>query len=1041
MIERERLLYEQRSEQFVERLKNYFYADEASLQAEYCVFEPPVAFPRRLEGKYNPIQVGQTWGSNWQVAWFHLHGVILEQWKGLPVVARLNLGGEGCIFDQDGTPVRAISVHSIWLPGFKRDRVPLVESAKGGEQIDLWIEVTAAQLFGLALLPDPSLNDPKRFGHHEAKVEDLTLAVFRPEVWQLYLDAFVLNNLMKALPEKSVRRARILYTLNRAIDVFQGDDATVARARLLLKPELEKKSNASDLKAYAVGHAHLDTAWLWPVSETIRKCARTFSTQIALIEKYPEYVFGASQAQQYAFMKEHYPSLFAKIKEQVAAGRWEVQGAMWVEPDCNLISGESMVRQLLYGKKFFKEEFGVTPRNLWLPDVFGYSAALPQILKKSGIEFMVTQKLSWNQFNRLPHHTFLWRGIDGSEIIVHFPPEDNYNSELKPAGLIHAQQNFEERDRLDEFLVLFGIGDGGGGPTEDIIETGRRLRDLEGCPRVEFGQAQAMLDRLTNQRTLLKRWVGELYFELHRGTLTTQAFVKKMNRYLERKMRELEVLYSLLPRTQYPAKELEAMWKKILLNQFHDILPGSSIAKVYETAHAEYRALQKQAQALFQHAGEKLLEKQDGSVTLINTLSYSYRRPITLPATWAGFELVDEKGENVAVQETLSGPVVLANIPPLSAKTFRLVEQRARGKEQGTKEESDASKDALVLENDFIRYEFAADGTIKRAFDKECRREVVRSGNLLRLYEDRPLNWDAWDIDIYYENQLLEQARLIAWQRLSSGPLLHELKLDFEIGASRVSQIVTLAANSKRLEFKTRVDLQERHKMLRVSFATNVVSTEAAYEIQYGYIKRPTHRNTSWDLAKFECVGHRFVDLSEQDYGVALLNNCKYGHKVLDGTIELNLLRAPTSPDPEADRGPHEFTYCLLPHNHDLPDSCVFSEAAQLNQPVAIYPDRTASQLAFPVALDSDRIELEVLKKAESDDSLILRLYEPRGRRSSCTLMFIDPHVKVEETDLMENTIAELKMNEGKAHLEFGPFEIKTLKIENQNHFGQNHYC
>jgi alpha-mannosidase len=1022
MIHRERLLYEQRCEQFVERLKTFFYADATSLQAEYCVFEPPVAFHRRREGKYAPIQVGQTWGSNWQVAWFHIHGVIPEKWKGLPVVARLNLGGEGCIFDHEGTPVRAISVHSIWLPGFKRDRVPIVESAQGGEKIDLWIEVTAAQLFGLALLPDPSLSDPKRFGHLEARTEDLTLAVFRSEVWQLYLDAFVLNNLMKALPEKNVRRARILYALNRAIDVFQGDDSTVAQAREILKPELAKKSNASDLKAYAVGHAHLDTAWLWPVSETVRKCARTFSTQIALLEQYPDYVFGASQAQHYAFTREHYPALFAKIKEQVAAGRWEVQGAMWVEPDCNLISGESMVRQLLYGKKFFEEELGVTPLNLWLPDVFGYSAALPQILKKSGIEFMVTQKLSWNQFNRLPHHTFLWRGIDGSEIIVHFPPEDTYNSELKPAGMIHAQQNFEERDRLDEFLVLFGIGDGGGGPTEDIIETGRRLRDLEGCPRVEFGHAQAMLDRLANQRGVLKRWVGELYFELHRGTLTTQALVKKMNRCLERKMRELEILYSLLPRTQYPAKELEAMWKKILLNQFHDILPGSSIAKVYETTHTEYRALQEQAHTLFQQAGEKLLEKQDGSVTLINTLSYLYQRPITLPATWTGFGLVDEKGQMVAVQETPSGPVLLADIPSLSAKTFRFVEKK-------TSLPQSNPSDPLVLENNFIRYEFALDGTIKRAFDKECRREAVSSGNMIRLYEDRPLNWDAWDIDIYYENQLLEQARLVAWQRLSSGPLIHELKLDFEIGASRVTQSVTLAANSKRLEFKTRVVWQERHKMLRVAFAVNVVSTEAAYEIQYGYVKRPAHRNTSWDLAKFEGAGHRFVDLSEQDYGVALLNDCKYGHKVFDGTMEMNLLRSPSSPDPEADRGTHEFTYCLLPHNHNLPDSCVFSEAAQLNQPVAMYPERAASKLAFPVMLDSDRVELEVIKKAEKDDSLILRLYEPRGRRASCTLMFADLHVKVEETDLMEIVNAELEVNEGKVHLEFRPFEIKTLKM------------
>lgn len=1022
MIEKERKLYEQRCELFIDRLKSLFYPDEVLFRGEYCIFEPAVPFNRRLDGHYVPIKVGQTWGKNWQVAWFHLQGTIPSEWNGKPVAARLNLGGEACIFAADGMPLQGLSVHSVWQPFFKRDRYLISEAARGGEPVDLWIEVTAAQLFGLELQRDPHPKDLKRFGHYEASVQDLALALFNVDMWQLYLDFYVLNSMMKTLPDRSVRRARILRGLNSAMDTFREDPDGVKRARQVLSPLLSQKAGCSSLKAVAVGHAHIDTGWLWPVSETVRKCARTFANQISLLEKYPGYVFGASQAQHYAFVKENYPGLYAKIKEQVAAGRWEVQGGMWVEADCNIISGESMVRQILHGKNFFQDEFGVLVRNLWLPDVFGYSAAMPQILQKSGLGVMVTQKISWNQFNRFPHHTFIWRGIDGSEIVVHFPPEDTYNSDLRPASMIYAQENFEERDRLDEFLVLYGVGDGGCGPTEDIIETGLRQQDLESSPRVEFGHAQPLLDRLTQKRDLLHRWSGELYLELHRGTLTTQAFNKKMNRYFERKMRELEALYSLLPASQYPTKEFDAMWKKILINQFHDIIPGSSIALVYETCRREYAELQEQAKTLYSEVGKRLLKRRQDSLSFVNTLSYSYRRPLTLPLSWAEYEIVDERGENVLAQQTPEGPVVLAAVPSLGAITVK----RANA---GITQTKTTSPKEMVLENDLIRYEFSADGTIARAFDKECNREVMVKGNVLNLFEDRPAQWDAWDVDIFYENQLISQAQLVSWQWQSYGPLLQQLRFEFQVGDSPLRQVVTLAANSKRLDFATHIDWQERHKMLRVAFTVNVFSAEASHEIQYGYVKRPTHRNTSWDIAKFEVVGHRFVDLSALDYGVALLNNCKYGHKVLDNTIDLNLLRSTSNPDPEADQGSHDFTYSLLPHTLGLAESSVFSEAAQLNQPVATFEGMEAGGVQFPCSLDTEDIVLEVLKKAEREDAWILRFYEPRGRSTSCVVTFASFPAKVFETDLMENNLHEMRVKNKTLDLDFCPFEIKTIKV------------
>ncbi len=502
MIDNERKLYEQRIEVFSKRLKSLLYEQEIPIETEYCKFDPIVPFEQRLVGKYKPIKPGDKWGKNWERAWFYLKAVVPGEWKGKKVVVRINLGGESLVFSNEGMPLAGLSFHTIWMMSeFVRDRFPITDNANGGEQIELWLEATAAQLFGLKLEEDPGIMNPVRFGNYEAAVQYVNLAIFRTDIWQLYLDCFLLNDLMKALPEKSVRRARILSALMKAIDCFHQDEKSVQNSRAFLSPELEKRSSASDLTTIAVGHAHLDTAWLWPIHETIRKCARTFSSQVQLIDKYPGYVFGASQAQHYAFVKVHYPSLYQKIKEKISQQRWEVQGGMWVEADCNLISGESMVRQILHGKNFFKDEFGIDIKNLWLPDVFGYSAAMPQILKKSGIDYFLTQKLSWNQFNRFPHHTFIWRGIDGSEVITHFPPEDNYGGDLRPSKLKYAQENFDEHAYLDEFLTLFGIGDGGSGATEEMIETGLRLADMENCPRVEFGHAQDFFDQLGKKNT------------------------------------------------------------------------------------------------------------------------------------------------------------------------------------------------------------------------------------------------------------------------------------------------------------------------------------------------------------------------------------------------------------------------------------------------------------------------------------------------------------------------------------------------------------
>jgi alpha-mannosidase len=1026
MFDQQIPLYETRVGNFLKRLKELFYEDKVNLDIRYRKFEGFENYEERLKDDYNQIKVGQSWGKNWQRAWFNLTGKVPPSWQGREVIAHLNLGGEGLYFNENGLPVTALSLRTLWpIAEFQRDRIPLLNPAKGNEIIDLWLEVSAAQLVGVELENDRGNIVPKSYGRYKAKIEFADLAIFRRDLWELYLDTYVLFTQMKGLPEQSIRRARCLLSINKVIDQFTGDSKSTDHLRQILKPLLTAKSGQSDLKTLAVGHAHLDTAWLWPLEETIRKCARTFAAQISLIEKYPDYIFGASQPQHYAFIKKYYPKLYQKVRDCVKKDRIEPQGGMWIEADCNLINGESMIRQIIHGKNFFREEFGVEVRNLWLPDVFGYSPAMPQILRKSGIDYFITQKLSWNQFNRFPHHTFTWRGIDGTEIITHFPPEDDYNSELNPESLIKARDNFKEGAYLDEFLTLFGIGDGGSGPNEEIIESGKRQFDMEGSPRIRFGHAQDMLDRLNVEQEKLPVWVGELYFELHRGTLTTQAFSKKMNRFLELKLRELEILFSLLPLGNYPSEQFDTIWKKVLLYQFHDILPGSSITPVYEDSHRVYKELVQETDSLIQKVGALLVNKDENKLTLFNTLSFKYTRPICVPGGLSNNHVKSANGDIIPIQCENDNLIIQLDIPPLSAVTLY------KAKKIQTTVRSEIDK-KYILENELIRYEFEEDGTISRIFDKETVQEVLTEkgkGNLFGYYEDRPNDWDAWDIDIFYEKQLIAHPKLIKRKWLVDGPVRQGFIQELEVGNSKISQRIYLAFNSKRIDFDTRVDWKEDHKMLRVSFEVNIHSDTASYEIQYGHVRRNTHRNTSWDMAKFEVVGHRFADLSDKKYGVALLNDCKYGYKIHDNIIDLNLLRSPTLPDPKADRGEHSFTYSLLPHTGEMIDSDVLSEAAQLNQPPAIFQGELQNEIEFPVTISPEHVVLEVLKKAEREEALIVRIYEPFGKTVDVNLGISADIVEIHETSLMESSEKKLEINKGMIPLTFTPFKIKTLKF------------
>jgi alpha-mannosidase len=1016
-------LLETRSRQFSERLRRLVIEDFVTFEAKYNRTDDAVKFNDRLSEEYKNIKEGDKWGNPWDSAWFRLKATVPAAWKGKNIAARIDLSGECLIFSEDGEPVFALTDMSIFDRFFRKDIYKFEKIAEGEEEIELWVEAAANGLFGLKIDEDPDVKSPTRHGSFNTTVNHIKLCIFDEDIWQLAVDIEVLTSLMLTLPEKLPRRKKLLKNINEAIDAFQDKRENAVKCREILKKSFNNPAYASAVTATSIGHAHIDTGWLWPVKETIRKSARTFSSQLALIEKYPDYIFGASQPQHYEFIKQHYPGLYEKIKKAIKDGRWEVQGGMWVEADCNVISGESMVRQFVYGKNYFKDEFGIDVKNLWLPDVFGYSAAMPQILKKAGVDYFLTQKISWSQFNKFPHHTFMWEGIDGTEVLTHFIPTDTYNGNLEPQENIEAENRFVESDVLDEFLSVFGIGNGGGGPTEEYIERGLRQQNLEGCPKVKFDHAHKFFDRINEKADQLEKWSGELYLELHRATLTTQAKVKKMNRMLENKLRTVEALYSCIDFSEYPKEELDSIWKIVLINHFHDIIPGSSIKKVYDVTYKEHEDCLERCEKLINQFEAKTFKKEKDAVVIYNLLSIDYSAPVKLPEGFVGCDLVDEKGKILISQDECDGKSVIADIPANSfTKLFKAEKEQP---------ENCCVDNNLVLENNYIRYEFAENGEILKAFDKESNKEVVNKGNIFSLYVDRPSNWDAWDIDIYYENELVENAKSVKAEKIISGPVRDALKFDLEIGVSTITQKVYLPKNSKRLDFETEVDWQEVHKMLRVSFDTKIKSSEATFDIQYGYVKRNTHRNTSWDIGKFEVAAHKYIDISDHGYGVALLNDCKYGHKVLESTLDLNLLRSSTNPDPDADKFEiHEFTYSIYPHEGALIESDVIHQSDMLNVKPVVFADMTFDSVKTPCRIEnSNGVTLEVVKKAEKEDVHVIRLVERFGKDSSITLGF-DKAVVLTETNLMEWEDSDTISVNKNIELTLKPFEIRTYKIK-----------
>ncbi|WP_215454219.1 glycoside hydrolase family 38 C-terminal domain-containing protein [Streptomyces sp. ATCC 21386] len=1007
----ERRRIEERVERVhTQRIKPALYAASVPFEVEaWQAPGEPVPFEEAAAASYAPFAMDTPWGPPWGTTWFRMRGQVPAEWAGRRVEAVIDLGfvgdwpgnqAEALVHLADGTPLKAVNPLNQY--------VPIGNPVRGGESIDYLVEaasnpdILADNFSKITPLGDIlTAGDKPLYTFRRADI-----AVLDEEVFHLDLDLQVLRELMVHLGEHEPRRHEILHALDRAMDAVDLDDVSgsATAVREILAPVLAKPAHASAHTISGVGHAHIDSAWLWPIRETKRKTSRTFSNVTALADEYEDFIFACSQAVQYEWVRDNYPQVWERIKKAVDKGQWVPVGGMWVESDGNLPGGEAIARQLVHGKRFFIEHFGIETKGVWLPDSFGYNASYPQLAKLAGNEWFLTQKISWNQTNRFPHHTFWWEGIDGTRIFTHFPPVDTYNARFSGEEMDRAVRNYQEKGAGTRSLAPFGWGDGGGGPTREIMERARRLADLEGSPKVVVEHPDEFFAKARAEYEDAPVWNGELYLELHRATYTSQARTKQGNRRSEHKLREAELWATTAalhaPGYAYPYEKLDRLWKTVLLHQFHDILPGSSIAWVHREAEAEYARVAKELEELTTEAVAAL---GAGDARVFNTSPRDRAEVIRTSAGTPAYVTVPANG---------SAPLTPAEPPHPVTVSGR------------------------VLDNGLVRVEIAEDGTLASVRDLVADREVLGDkGNLLRLHTDLPNYWDAWDVDKHYKNRYSDLLDPESITVVEADPLLGAIRVERTFGrGSRLTQTITLRAGSPRIDFETDIDWHEAEKFLKAGFPIDVRAAHSSAEIQFGHIQRPTHTNTSWEAARFEVSGHRWVHVGEPGYGVAVINDSTYGHDVSrtvreDGgtttTVRLSLVRAPRIPDPEADQGKHRFTYSLLP-GASIEDAV--AEGYALNLPLRVADAAGAPEPV--VSVDGEGVTVEAVKLADdASGDVVVRIYESSGGRARGVLRTGFPLAGAQITDLLERPLAEAATDGDGVPVTLRPFEVQTLRL------------
>lgn len=893
------------------------------------------------------------------------------------------------------------------------------------------------------------------------------ICVLDTAVKELYYDMLTLFEAAQTMSEESVQRYSLLDAVNEAINLLdlrtpgsRDFYAGMKRAHDYLE-KYGYGSSDDSVTVHCVGHTHIDMAWLWDLDQTRLKAQRSFSTVLSFMERYPDYCFMHTSPQLYAYLKRDNPQLYERIKAQIADGRWEPEGAMWLEADCNLPCGESLVRQIICGKKFIREEFGRDSHVLWLPDVFGYSAALPQILKKSGIDFFVTSKISWNMLNTMPYDTFLWKGIDGSEIPTYFltTPElgasegncgATYNGVLHPETVVGTWKQYKQKEVNHTVLMCYGYGDGGGGPTMEMLEKLERMKKgIPGFPTVTSGAIgpffAELADRLKGQKYLPK-WTGELYLELHQGTYTSCAKIKKNNRRAEKGLYTAELLQSVLfcMGDDYPDAKLYDLWETLLLNQFHDTLPGSCIGKVYEDSEKQFAQLFAQMTELTDAGLERLVSRiaLDGPGLLIFQPA-PFRRDALFETAYQPFgektQYLDASGNMLPSQRSFDGKVLLAlsGLPALGYTTLRAADAEKLPCKRKCDEITPYPISVTHMENSFFSFDINDAGELIRLYDKRAGRRILPEntpGNCLVVYEDRPYRWDSWNIDMYYEEKSWSVDKVEHVEVLERGPLRYALRIRKRYHRSLIDQTIYLYHHIPRIDFVTDIDWQEDSSVLKAEFPVDVNTDFATFEIQYGSVRRPTHSNTSWDTAKYEVCAHTWADISEGGYGVSLLNDCKYGYSVRDGRIAITLLKAGMAPEPTLDRGKHTFTYALYAHSGPVPDGGTVMQAHSMNLPLPA--KETGSQKGSLPAeasfftCDHPSVLIDCVKKADEEDAIILRFYETGNCLCNARFTSMFPLRAVWDCTLMEEKLTELPLSDANSFEYMAkPFSVNTCKL------------
>lgn len=971
------ILNRERMDSMIDFLFDHSYTPVAELKMDAYVSSEPLKFEERFSGrKIENIKVGDVWAhNNFDCAWFHITGKIPSVTDNKNIVYLLNLGGEGLICKTDGTAVQSITCSASefeYSLGFPVKRV--VDDFSENGIVDFWVDAAANDLFGNL--------------KNKAAIDEACIAVCNENIRALAYDLQVLISVYDTNPADEFT-SEIYNICKSLMNSYKSiTDEKAAAVRKEIAPLLARKNADSQFEYMAVGHAHLDLAWKWPIRESKRKGARTFSTQLHNIEKYPDYIFGASQAQLYDWIKEDYPQIYERVLEASKTPNWDVQGATWVEMDSNLISGESMIRQFYYGKKFFREEFGQDMKILWLPDSFGYSACLPQVMKLAGVPYFLTQKISWNTVNKFPYHTFKWQSPDGSEVFAHMLPDDTYNGPVKGSRLKFGEKNYQERAISSNAMMLYGIGDGGAGPGYEHIERMHRFKDLSHMPKVTPKKALDSFKILDDGKTNYPTHIGELYLERHQGTYTTQSKNKKYNRKCEFALKNYEYLMLLAKDCDIDipisAEKLEKIWKEVLLYQFHDILPGSSINRVYDESVARYEKILAHLNEGIESLSNKLFGKG-----LLNLNSFSQSGIFKVDSEW-----------------------YYSDVPAMG---FASVSQMKRVKKFTVRATQN------IIENEKLRVQFK-DGCIVSLFDKVLNQEFVQNGKRLGVFSSYTDVGDCWDIHPVNYQKSRQNAKCTSFETNLDGARATAMS-EFKLGASTIRCLYILTQNSELLEMELTIDCHQKRQMMRVEFPVTVVSDECSFNVPFGHIKRATTENNSVEKAQYEVSGQKFVDLSNDKYGISIINDCKYGYRCKGSVIDIDLIRSPFGgPGTNVDQGVHTLKFAIYTHSGELA-SDTYKYAYQINNaPVAVNGIGGLEDFA-PFKCDNDNIILESVKIADDDNGAVLRLYNCSESVQKCTVS-VDGYEVSGITDIMED-----EANAVDEQLHFRPFELKLIKV------------